>query len=57
MRSKITKTFTKKTEIKTRNPKNKDHIEKYNIWWIKIEWWNWKQIKILQKSRDQKLYI
>jgi hypothetical protein len=31
MRSKITKTFTKETKIKTRNPKNTNHIEEYNI--------------------------
>ena len=29
---KTTKTFIKGSKTKNRNPKNEDHIEKYNIW-------------------------
>ena len=32
MKLKTNKTFTKGSRQKIRNPKNKDQIEKYNIW-------------------------
>ena len=32
---------------KNNNQKNKDQIEKYNIWKIRIEGWNWKYTKLL----------
>ena len=39
-----------------KNIKNKDQIEKKNsIFQIEIEWWNWKQIKVLQKDLKQNL--
>ena len=31
--------------------KIKDQIGKYDISQIEFEWWNWKQIKLLQKSK------
>jgi len=45
--------FYKKLK-KIRNQKNKDSIEKNNIWQIRIERWNWKQIKLLQNDQEQK---
>jgi hypothetical protein len=30
--------------------KNEDQIKKNNISQIEIEWWNWKQIEILQND-------
>jgi len=35
------------------NQKIEDQIEKNNIWQIGIEEWNWKQIKLIQKSQEQ----
>jgi hypothetical protein len=40
---------------KNKNKKNMDQIEKNNIWQIIIEWWNWKQIKLLQNGQDKNL--
>ena len=39
---------SKKTQ---KNKKNKDQIGKNNIPLIWIEWWNWKQIKLLQDDK------
>jgi hypothetical protein len=39
---------SKKTQ---KNKKNKDQIGKNNIPLIWIEWWNWKQIKLLQDNK------
>jgi len=36
---------------KNRNKKNKDQIWNNNIWQIEIEWWNWKQLKLLQNGQ------
>jgi hypothetical protein len=45
--------FTKdqrKLEIK----RIRTQLKKNNIWQIRIERWNWKQIKFLQKDQEQK---
>jgi hypothetical protein len=52
MKLKTNKTFTKKQK---KNKNQKDQIKKKNsIWKIRIEWWNWKQIKLLQKDQEKK---
>jgi hypothetical protein len=39
------------------NKKNKDQMKQNSISQFEIEWCNWKQFKILQKSEKQKLKI
>jgi len=40
-----------------KNQKNKDQIWKNNISQIGMEQWNWKEIEILQKLQEKKLWI
>ena len=46
----------KKNQFK-KNQKNKDKIWKNNISQIGMEQWNWKEIEILQKLQEKKLWI
>ena len=43
--------------IKGLKKKRRIKLEKNHISQIEIEWWNWKQIKVLQKDQEEKLKI
>jgi len=50
-----TNKFFAKGPIKKIKTKIKDQIGKHDISQIEFEWWNWKQIKLLQKRKKNKI--
>ena len=49
------KSYIKRSSKK--NQKSKDQVEKYNILQIRVKWLNWKETKLLLKSKWQKYKI
>jgi hypothetical protein len=56
MKLKTNKTCIKRPRKKIKIKRTRTKL-KNNKWQIKIEWWNWKQIKLLQKKEEQKSEI
>jgi len=54
VRLKANKTFVK--ELRKKNPNNMDQKKKRNMWQIKIERLNWKEITLIQKGKRKQKY-